>query len=108
METKLSTTDRITRVSQLATLIEDQTKARYIKEYGDLTPHMQDVTTKVKLGNKYIKIDRGSSGYLMIDVDGNIFGIKAYGVIHHGHYYGTLETINDYNWGDYTPVKVGV
>ncbi len=107
MTNTLTTTQLLTRIEQLATLIEEQTKQRFIEEYGDLTPHMNSMVVNVKLGNKYTKIDRGSSGFLMIDADGNIFGIKAYGVIHRGHYYGTLDTINDYNWGDYTPVKVG-
>ena len=41
----------------------------------------------------------------MIDQEGNIFGIKAYGVIHKGHKFGTLDTINDYYWGDFRGVK---
>ncbi len=36
---------------------------------------------------------------------GNIYGIKAYGVIHKGHFYGTLDTINLYFWGEYRAVK---
>jgi len=35
----------------------------------------------------------------------SIYGIKAYGVIHRGHYYGTLDTIADYDWSDYTAFK---
>ena len=41
----------------------------------------------------------------MIDADGQIFGIKAYGVIHKGHFYGTLDTIDLYDWSNYTAVK---
>jgi hypothetical protein len=37
----------------------------------------------------------------MIDREGNIFGIKGYGQIHRGHYYGTLDTIENWYWGDY-------
>ncbi len=81
----MNTTDRLTRIEQLATLIEEQTRARYLKEYGNLEPHERNLVTNVKIGNKYTKIDRGTSGYLMIDNEGNIFGIKAYGVIHRGH-----------------------
>ncbi len=43
----------------------------------------------------------GDSGKDMIDSDSNIWGVKAYGVIHKGHYFGTLDTINDYHWGGY-------
>ena len=61
-------------------------------------------------GRKYAKIDKGSDevqwqGRFMVDSDGNIFGIKAYGKVHHGHNYGTLDTINDWNWGEFYPTK---
>lgn len=59
--------------------------------------------TTIKHGKKYVKIDVGYSGFLMIDKEGNIFGIKAYGVIHRGHHYGTLDTIDQYYWGGYSP-----
>ena len=35
----------------------------------------------VKPGKKYTKVDVGTSGKFMIDENGNIFGIKGYGVI---------------------------
>lgn len=100
-----TTTDRLTKIEQLATLIEEQSKERYLKKYGRTDVHLKACITSVKLGNKYTKIDRGGSGYLMIDNEGNIFGIKAYGVIHKGHNYGTLDTIEEYNWGGYTAKK---
>jgi hypothetical protein len=65
-----------------------------------------------KEGNKYIKIDianfNGSTGRgsLMVEVaTERIYGIKAYGVIHKGRYYGTLSEINSYYWGNYYPQK---
>jgi hypothetical protein len=64
-------------------------------------------------GRVYTKIDRGSpfnndehpgQGYLMIETaTGNIYGIKAYGKVHKGHAYGTLETVHDWYWGDFYP-----
>lgn len=65
--------------------------------------NIQNARTKVKEGKKYTKVDVGSSGKFMIDQEGNIFGIKGYGVIHKGHCYGTLDTIDLYYWGDYRP-----
>lgn len=59
------------------------------------------------IGKKYARVDIGTSGRYMIDQEGNIYGIKSYGVIHKGHQYGTLDTINDYNWGDYKAYKLG-
>ena len=59
-------------------------------------------------GKKYTKVDIGGSGKYMIDREGNIFGIKAYGVIHRGHHYGTRETVNDYYWGGYEAIKIEI
>jgi len=60
--------------------------------------------TRVIVGQKYAKVDIGTSGRFMVEMaTGNIFGIKAYGVIHKGHFYGTLDTIDEYFWGDYYP-----
>ena len=43
-------------------------------------------------GRKYTRVDVGMSGRFMVENDtGAIYGIKAYGVIHRGHYYGTLD-----------------
>lgn len=63
------------------------------------------IETRIIPGKKYTKIDVGSSGKFMIDAEGNIFGIKAYGVIHRGHRYGSLDTIDDWYWGEYSPMK---
>lgn len=64
-----------------------------------------NTTAWVRPGSKYTKIDVGSSGKFMIDADGNIYGIKGYGVIHRGKRYGTLDTIENYYWGNYSPAK---
>jgi len=64
--------------------------------------NLDGVKTRIKPGKKYTKVDVGHSGKYMIEHDtGDIYGIKAYGVIHRGHRYGNLETINDYYWGEY-------
>ena len=60
----------------------------------------------IKTGKKYTKVDLGNSGKYMIDQEGNIYGIKAYGVIHGGHHYGTLDTIDNYDWSGYTAKKI--
>ena len=64
-------------------------------------------TVKVKPGRKYTKVDVGSSGkYMVVNETGEIYGIKGYGVIHKGHYYGTLETMNEWNWGGFHAHKI--
>ena len=62
---------------------------------------------RVKIGRKYANVDVGDSGKYMVVLDtGEIYGIKAYGVIHRGHYYGTLDTINEYDWSGYVAHKL--
>jgi len=83
----------------------------YTANFPSLAPSIADP----RWGQKYVKVDvvndggKGQrSGRYMVDVlTGEIFGIKAYGVIHRGHEYGTLDTINDYYWGNYYPSQPG-
>ena len=63
-----------------------------------------NVKVKVTPGKKYIKVDVGGSGKYMIDAEGRIWGIKAYGVIHFGHQYGTLDTIQGWDWSGYVGI----
>lgn len=87
-------------LERLANMIETQT-LEHLHKHGIM--HCDsDAKVKIRPGNKYTKIDVGTSGKYMIDDDGNIYGIKGYGQIHRRHYYGTLETIENYYWGDYT------
>lgn len=86
--------------------IETETKERYIKDGLAIEIHKRNLVVTINPGRKYTKIDIGGSGKLMITENGEIFGIKAYGVIHLGHHYGTLDTINDWFWGHYSPVKL--
>ena len=69
-----------------------------------------ECATRVIAGKKYHKVDVGPknnwSGKFMVDFEGNIYGIKAYGQVHKGHRYGTLETVNNYFWGEYNPIKI--
>lgn len=97
-----TTTEKITA---LANLIHEQTKQYYAERYT--YDFSNDVKVNVKEGEKYIKIDVGHSGKYMIEKStGNIYGIKGYGVIHRGHQYGTLDTVNEYYWGDYVARKL--
>ena len=61
---------------------------------------------RVKIGRKYANVDVGDSGKYMVVLDtGEIYGIKAYGVIHRGHFYGTLDMINEWDWSGYVAHK---
>src|SRR4051812_2837136 len=96
------------KIVALARLIEDQTRARFISDWakdGKVIPEENlKVFASVTLrdGPKYTKVDVGQSGkYMVVNETGAIHGIKGYGVIHKGHKYGTLDTINDFYWGGY-------
>ncbi len=96
-------------IQEFAALVQKETLQRYADDYPDSPQNCLDkyTTVHVKPGRKYTKIDVGTSGSLMIVNDtGEIFGIKAYGVIHRGHSYGTLETTSDWFWGGYKPAKL--
>ncbi len=68
---------------------------------------LKDSIHTIKPGRKYTKVDVGMSGkYMIVNETGEIFGIKAYGVIHRGKKYGTLETIEQWYWGEYSPLAV--
>jgi len=94
------------KILELAKLIEDQQIETLKRKNLACQANIDNCKTSVKQGKKYTKIDVGGSGKLMIDSEGNIFGIKAYGVIHRGHCYGTLNTIHNYYWDEYHPFKI--
>lgn len=88
------------KIARFAALLEQEQKDRYARD----CPNLDSVAVRVRPGAKYVKVDVGTSGKYMIDGE-DIFGIKAYGVIHRGHHYGTLDTIDNYNWGGYVAIK---
>jgi hypothetical protein len=94
---------------ELAAVILTQQRERIARHHSQWQADAERVN--VKPGPKYTKIDRGTehgmSGFLMIEnATGNIYGIKGYGVVHKGHYYGTLATADQWFWGDYSPRKI--
>ena len=91
---------------EFAKLLETQQKERLVKTGLGCVSNLENAKVSIREGKKYIKIDVGTSGKFMIEkTTENIYGIKAYGVIHRGHHYGSLQTINQYYWGDYSPIK---
>lgn len=97
--------DFMDKVEALARLIEQEQIERLKQMNMDCQANIDNCKVYIKPGKKYIKVNLGHSGRFMVDMQGNIYGIKAYGQIHKGHWYGTLETIHEYRWGDYYPVK---
>lgn len=105
------------KIQYLAEQLKEQQQARLRALYSDWQADREDV--KVIPGAKYTKVDTGFDsaepgglgqwqGRLMVEHEtGNIYGIKAYGKVHKGHQYGTLETVDDWDWGEFYPKPKG-
>ena len=103
------TSARLVKIQEFANKVQEDTKKRFGEQFPNTEIEFwkQSYTVNVKPGRKYTKVDVGKSGkYMVVNETGAIYGIKAYGVIHKGHYYGTLETMNDWNWGGYGAYKL--
>jgi len=70
--------------------IDDHYKDFSIPGYSRM-PHAGLVTVKKK--RKFILIDQGGSGWLMVGPNNYVWGIKAYGRRHTGYFYGTVDDI---------------
>ena len=94
------------KILAFAALLEAQTIQR-LKEQGlDCKTNLDNAKTHIHEGSKYTKVDTATSGrYMVENATGNIFGIKGYGQVHKGHFYGTVDTTANYFWGDYYPRK---
>lgn len=93
------------KLAAFAALLQAQQREKFDREYPAIAARGDSgryTNTKVTVGPKYAKIDVGISGRYMVEMStGNIYGIKAYGVIHRGHQYGNLDTINQWDWSGY-------
>ena len=93
--------DKLTRFAEV--LKEQQLEG--LRARGlDCDANVFECETRIRPGTKYTKVDIGSCGRYMVTDTGEIFGVKAYGVIHRGHAYGTLDTIDQWDWSGYRAV----
>ena len=100
MELKIEAFRAMLEAAQLQGLIDS---------HVDCEDNRMNALCSVKVGRKYANVDVGRSGKYMVELStGAIYGVKAYGVIHRGHYYGTLDTIADYDWRGYTGARRAV
>jgi hypothetical protein len=100
----MPTTDHERGVVALAAKIQTEQRARYVRDYGQTNAdgvHFTGWQVTIKPGRKYVNVDVGTSGKYMVDPEGQIWGIKGYGVIHHGHFFGTLATVAEWDWSEY-------
>jgi hypothetical protein len=88
----------------LAEAIQREQRAEYARQYGESNAddiHWHGWHVTIKPGRKYVNVDVGQSGKYMVDESGDIYGIKAYGVIHRGYRFGTLATVAAWDWSGY-------
>lgn len=94
------------KLQEFAALLEADQIDYLRRTKMDCQSNINNCKTSIKSGAKYTKVDVGHSGkYMVVNATGEIYGIKAYGVIHKGHKFGTLDTIHDYYWGNYRGIK---
>jgi hypothetical protein len=94
-------------IERFAAVLEAQRREWHQRKF----PSFHCPRVKIVPGPKYTKIDEthssGQAGKFMVDnATGEIFGIKAYGKVHKGHAYGTLDTIDQWDWGGFRPVRL--
>lgn len=102
-------------IKPFAALLEQEQRTEFAKTYpGAYLQERMDsaCTVSVKMGNSFARVDLGAgdhcSGKYMVDLEtGAIYGVKAYGVVHRGHYFGTLDTIHEWDWRGYRAVRRG-
>lgn len=98
-----TTIEKLEKLEYFAGVLEREQLQDLIMMKGDCEANRINRRVTIKVGDKYTRVDVGRSGKYMVDnATGEIFGIKRYGVIHRGHHYGTLDTVDQYYWGGYT------
>ena len=80
------------KIEQFAALVQEQEKQAIIRLCGSLNGNEKAYLTHIKPKKKYVYVDVGNSGRYILE-DENVYGCKAYGVIHRGHFYGSLDDI---------------
>ncbi len=94
------------KILAFASLLEAESLTRLEQSSLACQANKDNCKTHIHEGKKYTRVDIGTSGRFMVENEtGNIFGIKGYGVIHRGHFYGTVDTTAEYFWGGYYPER---
>ena len=94
------------KINQLAKLIEHDQIDRIFKQNLACDHNILGCQVHVTPKKKYTCVDVGTCGMVMIDnVTGEVYGIKGYGSVNKNRAYGTLDTIYNYYWGEYSPMK---
>lgn len=93
------------KMERFRSLVEYQ----YNEELKVKCPNVSREAVKLILGLKYARVDIGHSGKYMVDLaTKGIYGIKGYGVINRSQHWGNLDTVNEWYWGSYWPIKASI
>lgn len=99
----MTTTEKLAAFAALVTEHKRAYMAR--NNYGD-HQFSSIAATQVKIGKRWARVDVGESGKFMVEMaTEEIVGIKAYGVPHLGHRYGTLDQVAEWDWSEYHPQR---
>ncbi len=100
------TNDFNAKVQRFAEILESQVIAELRRQKLDCEANIANARVSVKPRRKFTCVDVGSSGRYMVENEtGRIYGIKGYGRVHLGHYYGTLDTVDAWFWGAHRGYK---
>jgi hypothetical protein len=80
------------KIKQFAALVQEQERQAIIRLCGSLLGNERSYITHIRAKRKYVYVDVENSGRYIIEGE-NVYGCKAYGVIHRGHFFGTLDDI---------------
>jgi hypothetical protein len=93
------------KMDKFRDLVEKDSMEYYKKRHMHV-PSLSDLRVIIIPGRKYWKVDISGSGRFMVEVDTEvIYGIKSYGQVHKGKRYGNLDSISEWYWGEYYPIK---
>ena len=97
----------VDRLKKFADVLRAAQLAMLVRQGTDCQPNRDNCVVNVIPGAKYTKVNVGGSGkYMVVNDTSEIFGIKAYGVIHRGHAFGTLDTLDDFDWAHYRAQRI--
>lgn len=99
------------KLARFAWLFNDGQLRRYERDYPTVYKQKMaqgGLLVAIKPGPKYTKVDiEGSGRYIVVNETGDIVGIKGYGVPNWLHRYGTLDTVDAWEWSGYSAFQKG-
>ena len=76
------TTEQVARIEEILKQWHEAGRAYFERAYENLDYDSPSYQKTFKVGRKYVNLDQGGSGYYMLEAEtGNVYAIKAYGVI---------------------------